>query len=73
MKNKILKYSLVLFFWMVSLVYVRADFPLSPGSDENEDEQLEETPIDNWQLVLMLAAITIGIYFLAKYRKKMEV
>lgn len=44
-----------------------------PGSDEGEKEQLEETPIDNWQLLLMLVAISIGVYFLAKYRKKMEV
>ena len=69
MKMKILRNITSVIFYILSIVPALAEeeeYPDHPPSGN-------DTPIDSWQLVLMLAAITIGIYFLAKYRKKMEV
>jgi hypothetical protein len=72
MKNKILKYGLLTF---LSLVYTfpAMGFPGSPESGENEEEMQEGAPIDHWELILFIAAIGIGFYFLTRRKTKITV
>ena len=72
MKNKISKYGLLAILWLVYTFPAMA-FPGSPDSGENEQEMQDGTPIDNWELVLLVVAITIGFYFLMKHKKKITV
>ena len=69
MKNKILKYGLLTFLWLVYTLPAMA-YPGSPESGENEDET--GSPIDDWELSLLLIAVILGAYFLMNYRKKTE-
>lgn len=73
MKNKISKYGLLAILWLVYTLPVLAGPPDSPDSGENEQEMQDGTPIDNWELVLLVVAITIGFYFLMKHKKKITV
>ena len=42
--------------------------PVDPPTD---DDPLEDpTPIDNWILLLILASVAVGVYFLMKHRRK---
>lgn len=66
MKNNILKYGLVTCFWIVYTLPALAD-PNDPDAGENDDEI--QAPIDNWEVVLVIAAIVLGIYFITKHRK----
>lgn len=62
MKRPILKYVLLLYFWMAYMLPLSA-YPNDPDANENEAEQ--QTSIDNWEFVLIIAAITTGTCFAA--------
>lgn len=69
MKAQIIKYTGTTLLYLLSMVPLLAEdegFPESPPSGD-------ETPIDHFELVLVLAAVIIGIYCLKKYRKRIKV
>lgn len=69
MKMQIIKYTGTLLLYLLTMVSLLAEdegFPDSPPSGD-------ETPIDHFELVLVLAAVIIGIYCLKKYRKRIKV
>lgn len=67
MKNNLLKFGLMTFFAMFYSLPLMAN----PGGDGGVgDEDEEPLPIDNWMLILLLAAIALGVYFTLKYNKK---
>ena len=47
-------------------------FPGDPESGENQEE-LEGSPIDNWEWILIMAAICLAIHFIMKNKKKVMV
>ncbi|MFA7687385.1 MAG: hypothetical protein WCY25_05935 [Moheibacter sp.] len=68
MKNNLLKFGLIAFFWVAySLPLLAGPEDPDPGDDPPWEDP---APIDNGILVLILAAAAVGIYFLAKYRRK---
>lgn len=67
MKNRILKYGLWAFLWLVYMYPVWA-YPGSPESGENEDET--GAPIDNWQFLLIMVAIMLATHYLIRGKKK---
>ncbi|MFA7687710.1 MAG: hypothetical protein WCY25_07585 [Moheibacter sp.] len=68
MKNNILKFALMTFFWVAYALPLMAG-PEDP--DPGDDPPWEDpTPIDNWMLALILAAAAVGVYFILKHRRK---
>jgi len=70
MKNNLSKYGISAWVYLAYMLPLLA-FPGDPDSYENEDEA--QSPIDNWEMILIFAAISLGIYFLQHYRKRQEV
>jgi len=68
MKNNITKFGLLALIWLVYIVPVTAG-PVDPPGGE-DPPYIDPTPIDNWLLMLVFAAIAIGSYFILKYRRK---
>lgn len=69
MKNNVLKFSLLALFFLTYTLPAWADI----DPPESEDDPLyEEAPIDNWEILLVMAAIAVGIYFVSKYRKPVQ-
>ncbi len=66
MKQSILKYGLLIYFSLIYSLPALAD-PNDPDPGENDEEY--QAPIDNWEILLVTAAIVLGIYFMTKYRK----
>lgn len=64
MKRKIHKYGLLAFLWLAYTLPAFAD-PNDP--DDSDDPQ---APIDNWLLLLILAGVALGVYFIMKYKNK---
>jgi len=69
MKNQILKFGLLAFLWMVYTLPAIAQ-PVDPPGEEDPFEPEDPTPIDNWMLLLILASVAVGVYFLMKHRRK---
>lgn len=69
MKNQILKFGLWAFLWMVYTLPAIAQ-PDDPPTDEDPWEEPDPTPIDNWVLLLILAGVAVGVYFVVKYRRR---
>lgn len=65
MKNNLLKYGLLAIMWLVTALPVLA----FPGDPDDGDDPLP-APIDNWMIILVLVAASIGIYFTMKYNEK---
>jgi len=69
MKNRILKFGLLAFFWAAYTLPVLADDdPNDPPGDGDDDPS--PAPIDNWILILVFAAVAVGFYFLYKQNRK---
>lgn len=66
MKNNILKLSLPVIFFLIYTLPLMAQTIDPP--DTSDDPEYQETPIDNWQILLLLAGIVVGLYFMRKYR-----
>lgn len=67
MKNNILKFSLpVIFFLTYTLPVLAQDG--EPGTPPAEDDP--QTPLDNWQMLLVMVALIVGIYFLTRRKKQ---
>lgn len=64
MKNNLLKFVLLTLTWIASTLPALA-FPDDP--DDTEDPL--PTPIDDWVILLVLIAVTLGIYFMMKHKK----
>ncbi|SMC85793.1 hypothetical protein [Moheibacter sediminis] len=64
MKRGIHKYGLLAFLWLTYTLPALAD-PNDP--DDGDDPQ---APIDNWLLLLILAGVALGIYFIMKNKNK---
>ena len=67
MKNRILKFGLLAFFWAAYTLPVLAD---DGAEDPPGDDDPSPAPIDNWILLLVLAGIALGVYFIIRNRKK---
>lgn len=68
MKNNILKYGLPAIFWMTFTLPAIA----GPGDpDDGGDDP--PASIDNFMMILILAGIGLGVYFILKYRKKTQI
>jgi len=65
MKNRILKFGLLAFFWAAYTLPVFAQ-----GPDDPDDGNDPQAPIDNWILLLVLAGIALGIYFIIRNQRK---
>lgn len=68
MKNKILKYGLLAIFWFAFTL------PASAGPGDPDDGG-DDPPasIDNFMMILILAGIGLGVYFILKYSKKTQI
>lgn len=64
MKNNVLKYALLA---MMSLMFT---LPALAQNEPPIDDDPPPAPIDNWVLLLVMAAVALGIYFIMKYNKK---
>ncbi len=64
MKKDVLKYGLLAFFWLAYTLPAMAD-PNDPDLDDDPP-----APIDNWALLLILAGVILGLYFIMKYRRR---
>lgn len=67
-KNNILKFSLLAFFFLTYTLPAWAD--LDNPKDE-DDPPYQESPIDNWQMLLVIIGVVAGIYFLTRKRKEL--
>lgn len=56
------------FLWAIFTLPAMAGPVDPPGEDDPIYE--DPTPIDNWMLLLILAGVAVGSYFLMKYRQK---
>jgi len=65
MKKNILRYSLLIIMW-TAYTFPAMAYPEDPDSGENEQEQ---TSIDTWELILVIVAVALAIYFLMKYKQ----
>lgn len=68
MKNNILKFALLAFFWMIYTLPLIAQ-PVDPPGEDDPFEPEDPTPIDDWMVLLILASAATGIYFRMKYGK----
>ncbi len=61
MKNQLLKYTLTIIYLMSSTVVLLAD-----SGDPNDPDASNDppAPIDSWVFVLLIAGLTIGVYYL---------
>lgn len=67
MKNNFLKFSLLACLTIFNVLPVLA----GPGGGGTDDgSEYEDLPIDNWVLMLILAGVVIGIYFIAQSKRK---
>jgi len=67
MKNNLLKYALLAIF---ALAYTVPAFAQGgPGGDGTDEGDMDPAPIDNWIVLLGVAAIAIGIYYINKQNK----
>lgn len=65
MKRGIQKYGLLAFLWLAYTLPAFAD----PNDPDPSDDPLP-APIDNWVIMLAVAAAALGIYFVMKYKNK---
>jgi len=65
MKNKILKYGLVI-MWFICTIPVLAGPVDPPGEDD--PPYIDPTPVDSRAILLVLAGIILGVYFVRKHR-----
>lgn len=70
MKNKLLKHGILMFLWLTYMLPVLAGPGGGDGDGEGEGDPDPGTPIDNWMLLLILAGIAVGIYFIMKSKRK---
>lgn len=63
MKNKIFKYGLGVILWAVFTLPALA----GPVDPPGEDDPVDPVPIDNAMILLILAAVILGFYYL-KFR-----
>jgi len=68
MKKSILKYGASAIIWLVFTLSASAGPVDPPEGDDPPHEGY--APIDSWELILVMAAIILGIYFLVNHRKK---
>jgi len=68
MRNKIFKTILVVYLWGFYALSLKAQPTDPPGEDDPIYQ--DPTPIDNWMLLLILASVVVGVYFIAKYERK---
>lgn len=68
MKNKLLKYGILTFLWFAYTLPALAG--PGGGDEDGEGEADPEVPIDNWMLLLILAGIAVGVYFIMRSRRK---
>lgn len=66
MKNNILKFSLLAIFALINTLPLLA----GPGGGGTDDDSEYPAPIDNWILLLVLAAVAVGTFFILKNRRK---
>lgn len=67
MKNNILKFSLLAIFALINTLPLLA----GPGGGGTEDDgEYDPVPVDNWILLLVLAAVAVGTFFILKNTKK---
>ena len=67
MKKNILKYTLSAIF---ALAYTLPAFAQDgPGGDGADEEDPLPAPIDNWMILLAIAAIAVGVYYINKQNK----
>jgi len=69
MKNNILKLSLLALFFLAYTLPVMAQ---EEGENPNDPPAEDDVPIDNWQMLLVMVALAVGIYFVSKYRKPVQ-
>lgn len=65
MKRVIQKYGLLAFLWLAYTLPAFAD-----PNDPDDGDDPPAAPIDNWLLLLILAGVALGIYFIMKYKRK---
>ena len=70
MKNNVLKFSLLALFFLTYTLPLMAQEDDEPGDPFAGDDP--PTPIDNWEILLVMAAMAVGIYFVSKYRKPVQ-
>jgi len=71
MKKNILKYGFPAIIWFVFTLPALAGPADPPGSDDPPYQ--DPMPINSWELVLIMIAIIIGVYFLANHRRKARI
>ena len=69
MKNNILKFGLLAFFAVFYSLPVFAQ-PTGNGDCLDCDDEYDQAPIDNRILILVFAAVAVGVYFLYKQNRK---
>lgn len=70
MKNIFFKYGFTALF---ALLYTLPLIAQDPGTGGTDDEDPDPAaPIDNWVLLLVLAGIALGVYFVMKYRNNKQ-
>lgn len=65
MKKYIFK-PIAILIWLVLMAPLMA----GPADPPGEDDPIDPTPIDNWMLLLIVAGIALGAYYLIKQNKK---
>jgi len=68
MKNKLIKSGLLLLMWLVYGLPVLAG-PVDPPGGE-DPPYIDPTPINQWEFMLIFAAIAVAAYFVMKYQRK---
>jgi len=56
----------------LAFMWLAYTFPAMAGPVDppGEDDPIDPAPINKWALILIMAAITIGIYVIMKYKRK---
>lgn len=68
MKNNILKYRLGAAFWLMLTLLA----PAGPLDSPSDDDPVDPVPIDSWVIILGVAGIITGTYWLVKQYRKDE-
>lgn len=66
MKNQLIKYTLTFIYFMGNTILLFAD-SVDPNDPDASDDP--PTPIDSWIFLLLIAGLTIGIYYIKNYKE----
>lgn len=69
MKNKTLKNSILLIL-LLACTFPAWAGPVDPDSNDDPEFPTESTPIDNWEVLLIIMGIGCGYFLIRQYQRK---